>query len=116
MTIAATDTLDLRTDRDDQRVYLSPEGISDVYGLTGNLVIARDTVVENFIAGSGNDLVVGNAVANYINGRDGDDRIWGGGGDDILEGGAGADRLDGGAGMDWVSYRESTCGCDSESC
>ncbi len=101
---SGNDTLDLRTDKDDQRVYLSPEGISDVYGLTGNLIIARDTVIENFIAGAGNDLIAGNAVANYINGRDGDDRIWGSGGDDILEGGAGADRLDGDAGMDWVSY------------
>ena len=101
------DTLDLRTDTYDQRVYLRAEGISDVYGLTGNLIIARDTLIENYIAGSGNDLVVGNAVANYINGRDGDDRIWGSGGDDILEGGAGADRLDGDAGMDWVSYRDS---------
>ena len=80
------DTLDLRTDKNNQQVYLRPEGISDVYGLTGNLVIARDTVIENVIAGSGNDLIVGNAVANYINGREGDDRIWGGGGDDILEG------------------------------
>ena len=101
------DTLDLRTDTNDQRVYLHPEGISDVYGLTGNLIIARDTVIENFIAGSGDDLVAGNAVANYLNGRDGDDRLWGSGGDDTLEGGAGADRLDGGAGLDWVSYRGS---------
>ena len=98
------DTLDLRTDTKDQRVYLRPEGISDVYGLKGNLIIARDTVIENFIAGSGDDLVAGNAVANYLSGRDGDDRLWGSGGDDILEGGAGADRLDGDAGMDWVSY------------
>ena len=101
------DTLDLRTDTKDQRVYLRPEGISDVYGLTGNLIIARDTVIENFIAGSGDDLVAGNAVANYLSGRDGDDRLWGSGGDDILEGGAGADRLDGDAGLDWVSYRGS---------
>ena len=84
-----------------------PEGISDVYGLTGNLIIARDTIIENVVAGSGNDRVVGNAVTNYINGREGDDRIWGGGGDDILEGGAGADRLDGDDGMDWVSYQGS---------
>ena len=101
------DTLDLRTDTKDQRVYLRPEGISDVYGLTGNLIIARDTVIENFVAGSGDDLVAGNAVANYLSGRDGDDKLWGSGGDDILEGGAGADRLDGDAGMDWVSYRGS---------
>ena len=102
-----TDTLDVRTDTNDQRINLRPEGISDVYGLNGNVIIARDTWIENFIAGSGNDIVAGNAVANYINGRDGDDRLWGSGGDDILEGGAGADRLDGDAGMDWASYQGS---------
>ena len=104
---SGTDTLDLRTDKNDQRVYLRPEGISDVYGLTGNLIIARDTWIENFTAGSGNDLVAGNAIANYINGRDGDDQLWGSGGDDVLEGGAGADQLDGDAGMDWASYQGS---------
>ncbi|MDE0511264.1 MAG: M10 family metallopeptidase [Gammaproteobacteria bacterium] len=102
-----TDTLDLRTDRTDQRVDLRPEGISDVYGLVGNVIIARDTWIENYIAGSGDDFIVGNAVANDINGRAGNDRIWGSGGDDILEGGAGADRLDGDTGMDWAAYRDS---------
>ena len=102
-----TDTLDLRTDTQDQRVYLRPEGISDVYGLIGNVIIARNTWIENFIAGSGDDFVAGNAVANDLNGREGNDRIWGSGGDDILEGGAGADRLDGDAGLDWAAYRDS---------
>ena len=101
------DTLDLRTDTKDQRVDLRPEGISDVYGLTGNAIIARDTWIENFIAGSGNDFITGNAVANDLNGREGNDRIWGSGGDDILEGGAGADHLDGDAGLDWAAYRDS---------
>ena len=113
------DTLDLRTDTNDQRVYLRPEGISDVYGLTGNLIIARDTVIENFIAGSGDDLVAGNAVANYLSGRDGDDRLWGSGGndtlngdggDDKLYGGAGADTLNGGAGADHAYYTGSSVG------
>ena len=96
------DTLDLRTDTEDQRVYLRPEGISDVYGLTGNLVIARNTLIENYIAGSGDDLVAGNAAANYIYGGDGNDRIGGSGGEDTLEGGAGADRLEGGPGADML--------------
>ena len=104
------DTLDLRTDTTDQRVDLRPEGFSNVYGLTGNLVIARDTLIENYIAGSGNDVVTGNDVANYLEGRDGDDDLRGNGGNDILEGGAGSDRLDGGAGVDWASYRDSTTG------
>ena len=65
------DTLDLRTDSSNQRVDLRPEGISDVYGLVGNLVIARDTLIENFIAGSGNDQITGNVAANRLEGGDG---------------------------------------------
>ena len=86
------DTLDLRTDIHDQQIDLRPEGISDVYGLTGNLIIARDTLIENVIAGSGDDRITGNSAAN------------------ILDGGAGADFLDGGAGEDWVTYERSDAG------
>ena len=78
------DTLDLRVDREDQRVDLRPEGISDVYGLVGNLIIARDTMIENFVAGSGNDVVTGNAAANSLEGRNGADTLWGGAGNDTL--------------------------------
>ena len=85
------DTLDLRTDIRDQRVDLRPEGISDVYGLVGNLAIARDTLIENFIAGSGNDEIIGNATANRLVGSDGDDWLRGNAGNDVLEGGAGTD-------------------------
>ena len=95
------DTLDLRTDVYDQRVDLRPEGISDVYGLFGNLVIARDTLIENFIAGSGNDEIIGNAAAN---------RLVAGDGDDWLQGNAGNDMLEGGAGMDTASYQGSDAG------
>ena len=98
-----SDTLDLRTDTADQRVDLRPEGISDVYGLVGSLVIARGTVIEHFIAGSGNDTIIGNAAANHLQGRSGNDSLWGSSGDDVLEGGAGADRLEGGAGVDQLS-------------
>ncbi len=110
------DTLNLRADTADQRIDLRPEGISDVYGLVGNLLIARDTWIEDAIAGSGNDKVIGNAVANRLVGGAGNDELWGNSGDDVLEGGldndvleggAGADRLLGGAGTDTVSYSES---------
>ena len=83
------DTLDLRTDTTDQRVDLRPEGISDVYGLVGNLVIARDTIIEHYVAGDGDDIITGNAA------------------DNILEGRAGADTLDGGEGTDTASYTDS---------
>ena len=95
------DTLDLRTDIHDQRVDLRSEGISDVYGLVGNLVIARDTLIENFIAGSGNDEIIGNATAN---------RLVGGNGDDWLQGNGGSDMLEGGAGSDTASYTGSDAG------
>ncbi len=110
------DTLNLRADTADQRIDLRPEGVSDVYGLVGNLLIARDTWIEDAIAGSGNDKVIGNAVANRLVGGAGNDELWGNGGDDVLEGGldndvleggAGADRLLGGAGLDTVSYSGS---------
>ena len=110
------DTLDLRTDREDQRIDLRPEGISDVYGLIGNLVIARDVLIENAIAGYGNDIVIGNAAANRLEGRTGDDflrglggndTLNGGDGDDTLDGGPGADMLDGGPGTDTASYQNS---------
>ena len=96
-----TDTLDLRTDRDDQRIDLRPEGISDVYGLIGNLVIATDVVIENAIAGFGNDVVTGNSAVNRLEGR---------AGDDVLEGGGGADTLDGGTGNDTAAYTDSDTG------
>ena len=114
-----SDTLDLRTDYRDQQVDLRPEGISDVYGEVGNLSIARDTVIENYIAGSGNDVVTGNTAANSLEGRNGNDILHGLGGDDALKGndgndelygGVGADMLDGGPGDDYAYYTNSSVG------
>ncbi len=48
-----------------------------------------------------NDILTGDAEANYLGGY---------GGDDTLEGGAGADVLDGGAGADTASYAGSSAG------
>ena len=86
-----TDTLDLRTDTRDQRVDLRPEGVSTVFGRAGKIFIGPDTVIENVVAGSGNDHVIGNDAANRLEGRGGNDRLEGGGGDDRLKGGAGND-------------------------
>ena len=104
------DTLDLRWDVDDQQVDLSPEGLSDVLGLTGNLIIARDTLIEHFVAGSGDDDVTGNDAGNRLEGRAGNDTLDGGEGNDTLAGGAGADRLDGGRGGDTLWYGASNVG------
>lgn len=91
-----TDTIDLRTDTSDQTVNLAAEGISDVMGLVGNLVIARGTVIENYIAGSGNDTVTGNDADNVISGKRGNDTLYGGDGKDTLNGNSGQDILNGG--------------------
>lgn len=104
-----TDRLDLRSDRRAQRIDLTPGGTVDAYGLRGNIMIAPGTVIEEAIAGSGNDWIGGNASANRlwggagadeISGRGGDDILYGEAGDDILWAGAGNDTLWGGAGND----------------
>ena len=77
-----TDTLDLSSDINAQRLDLRPEGISDVYGVRGNLVIARGTVMENYVAGRGDDTIIGNAADNVLEGRAGADSIDGAGGSD----------------------------------
>lgn len=94
------DTIDFSTDTYDQRVNLNDETYSDVLGLTGNMAIMRDSVIENYIAGQGDDDVTGNAADNHLQGRGGNDTLRGGGGSDRLDGGTGADTLIGGVGDD----------------
>ena len=52
--------------------------------------------------GDGNDVVIGTAQSDLLNGGLGADRLYGLGGDDVLTGGAGSDVLDGGTGTDRV--------------
>lgn len=60
--------------------------------------------IENLISGSGNDRLIGDALANVLNGGAGNDSLVGGAGNDTLIGGLGADTLVGGAGNDtfWI--------------
>ncbi len=62
------------------------------------------TSIENLIAGSGNDVLTGNAAANRLQGGEGNDVLEGGLGDDVLEGGAGSDdyRFSRGDGRDLI--------------
>ncbi|MFW2545263.1 matrixin family metalloprotease [Primorskyibacter sp. 2E107] len=103
------DLLDLSYTDAAGRINMNGAGISNVGGLIGNLIIARDTVIENLITGEGNDTITGNSADNVIRsnggaddiiGGDGNDEIWSGAGDDRLFGGAGNDTLYGGAGND----------------
>lgn len=94
------DRLDLSGQTAAQRVDLREEAASDVFGLRGNMVIARGTVIEDARLGRGDDEATGNAADNRLEGGRGSDRLAGLGGDDALRGGRGHDRLEGGEGDD----------------
>lgn len=64
---------------------------SSLISSAGQITVNFGTVIENAKGGSGNDLIVGNAVANHIWGGDGNDSMTGAGGDDVLDGGPGSD-------------------------
>ncbi|OIQ32495.1 MAG: hypothetical protein BM562_04280 [Alphaproteobacteria bacterium MedPE-SWcel] len=98
--VSGTDTLDLSNNTTADRIDLNDESFSDVAGLIGNVGIARGTVVENLIAGSGNDTITGNEADNQIQAGAGSDEIAAGAGHDSVWGAAGNDSIDGGAGAD----------------
>ena len=100
------DTLDLRSDSFDQFIDMNPLGVSNVYGLTGNVIIGPDTYIERGYAGSGNDVINGNKAANRIYGMDGNDLIKGNEGNDSLVGGSGDDTISGGPGRDTLYGQE----------
>jgi Ca2+-binding RTX toxin-like protein len=56
--------------------------------------------IENYVGGSGNDVIIGTAGNNTLDGNGGHDTILGGGGNDLVKGRAGNDRLYGQAGDD----------------
>ena len=86
-----------------QTINLNPGWTSNVYGGQANLVIANNTIIENLIAGQGDDHVTGNSADNTLDGRDGHDELTGGPGDDTLLGGAGNDVLEGDDGTDTLN-------------
>jgi len=94
------DRIDTTGDTANQRIDLNAETYSDVDGLTGNIAIARGTVIENAFTGAGNDTITGNAADNDIRAGGGQDSLTGAAGADTLNGGAGNDTLAGGAGAD----------------
>jgi Ca2+-binding RTX toxin-like protein len=57
------------------------------------------TGIENVLGGNGDDSILGDSLANVLEG---------GLGNDTLDGGAGNDTLIGGAGTDWASYASAT--------
>ncbi|MCA3286542.1 MAG: Hint domain-containing protein, partial [Roseomonas sp.] len=61
------------------------------------------TGIENVLGGNGDDSILGDSLANLLDG---------GLGNDTLAGGAGDDNLDGGDGNDFVSYVDAASGVD----
>ena len=97
------DTLNFSGYSQDQLINLNAQTFSNVGGLIGNVSIALGAVIENAIAGAGNDSVIGNAVANILRGNAGSDRLYGNDGNDTLYGDDGNDLLYGGNGDDFLA-------------
>ncbi len=76
------DTLDYSGNTANQLINLREEAFSNIGTRLGNVVIARGTVIENAIGGSGNDFMIGNSVDNVLNGGLGADGLHGGLGND----------------------------------
>lgn len=66
-----------------QLINLNAEQFSNVGGETGNMGIARGTVIEAAFGGTGSDTIIGNAADNYLVGGQGNDTLYGGEGRDM---------------------------------
>ena len=83
---AGIDTLDYSGFASNQWINLNSESFSNIGSSIGNVVIARGTVIENAIGGSGADRIIGNSANNAISGRGGTDVLTGGLGTDTFQG------------------------------
>ncbi|MEM8658200.1 MAG: M10 family metallopeptidase [Pseudomonadota bacterium] len=105
------DLISFQGSGDVARIDLRPGSFNDVMGLTGNMVIYSDTVIEAARGGRRDDELLGNGAQNrllggagddVLDGRKGADQLRGGKGDDVLFGGNARDSLRGGLGDDWL--------------
>lgn len=74
--------------------------LSSADGVHGGFTIAKGTIIENAIGGSGDDNLIGNGSDNKLKGRGGVDKLVGHNGNDVLIGGSGKDILRGGGDSD----------------
>lgn len=74
----------------------------DNSALNVGLAAVGDTYIgiEGIAGGLGNDVIVGDGLANSLSGQDGNDQLYGQSGDDVLLGQSGNDLLAGGVGRD----------------
>ena len=57
--------------------------VSSIDGIIGGFTIANGVVIENAMGGNGNDLIIGNAANNRLDGGLGADTMYGGLGNDV---------------------------------
>ena len=93
------DTLDFSPTSLNVTLRLDSSGVQQVTP-TMALRLESGNAFENATGGSGNDVLIGNALDNILIGNAGDDVLRGLGGNDTLNGGIGNDRLIGGLGDD----------------
>lgn len=115
------DTLEVRSAGSNLDVYINSalaltRPAADVTRVVLNGSSDRDTLIASYFSGpatlqgkagqdnlfgsTGNDLLHGGDGNDLLLGRSGDDQLWGDAGNDILLGGDGDDDLDGGPGID----------------
>jgi Ca2+-binding RTX toxin-like protein len=80
------------------KVFNSTE--TEYTGTSGNDVIIGNNLGNFIDGGDGNDVITGGSGNDVIFGGNGNDVITGGGGDDIIDAGAGNDAVTGGSGND----------------
>ncbi len=83
---AGIDTLDYSGFATNQVINLNAEAFSDIGAGVGNVVIARGTLIENAVGGSGADKIIGNSSGNILTGNSGSDILTGGAGFDTFRG------------------------------
>ena len=98
--MAAAIPLDCSLYSNAQRIDLHAGSFSSVGGLTNNIGIALNAVIEKAIGGTGNDTLIANDLGCTLMGGAGVDTLTGGAGIDRLFGGSGVDTMTGGGGAD----------------
>ncbi|SDL47001.1 FecR family protein [Maridesulfovibrio ferrireducens] len=97
--------------------HTSDDGITWVYGTSGDdtLIGTANTDYINGLGGNdtihgagSNDTLYGDTGNDHIFGDHGNDYILGGAGDDTIGGDSGSNTLNGGDGLDYVSYASSS--------
>lgn len=95
--------LRVKTHQDTGLGYDRVDGIEDLTGGLGSDTLVGDFLANSMNGSTGDDVQHGNGGADDLWGELGDDSLDGGGGDDSLNGGLGDDSIAGGSGRDRTS-------------